>query len=146
MSLRIEEFPFAINVALNWGDMDAYQHINNTVYFRYFEEVRVAYFDKLGVHRYKDEHNVGPILATTMCNFRRPLTYPDRISIATKIQGLSDKKFSMEYVVFSESQGQIVADGSALVVYFDYSANKSCSVPEEIVMAIHSCQSQGVAS
>ena len=40
-----KEYPVVLNQDIIWGDMDAFGHINNTVYFRYFEDARIAYFD-----------------------------------------------------------------------------------------------------
>ena len=130
------EYPVILGQDIIWGDMDAFGHINNTVYFRYFEDARIAYFDHIGVHEQMKQFSVGPILATTQCNFRLPLDYPDRINIATRASLLSPKKFNMEYVVFSERQGVIIAEGDGLIVYYDYANGKSCEIPDAIVAAI----------
>jgi acyl-CoA thioester hydrolase len=131
-----KEYPVVLSQDIIWGDMDAFGHINNTVYFRYFEDARIAYFDQIGVHEQMKQVSIGPILATTKCNFRLPLDYPDRINIATRASILSPKKFNMEYVVFSERQGAITAEGDGLIVYYDYAKEKSCEIPNEIVAAI----------
>ncbi len=131
-----KEYPVVLSQDIIWGDMDAFGHINNTVYFRYFEDARIAYFDQIGVHEQIKQFSVGPILATTQCNFRLPLDYPDRIKIATRSSILSAKKFNMEYVVFSERHGAIAAEGDGLIVYYDYANGKSCEIPNAIVSAI----------
>ena len=131
-----KDFPIVLSQDVIWGDMDAFGHINNTVYFRYFEDARIAYFDQIGVHEQMEQFNIGPILAYTHCNFRLPLDYPDRIHIAVRSSILSAKKLNMEYVVFSERHGAITADGEGLIVYYDYAGGKSCEIPEAIVVAI----------
>lgn len=131
-----KEYPVVLNQDVIWGDMDSFGHINNTVYFRYFEDARIAYFDKIGVHQQKEQYDIGPILATTHCNFKLPLDYPDRIHIVARSSILSPKKFNMEYAVFSEKYGSIVADGAGLIVYYDYANGKSCEIPKMIVAAI----------
>ena len=45
-----QEYPVVLSQDIIWGDMDAFGHVNNTVYFRYFEDARIAYFDQIGVH------------------------------------------------------------------------------------------------
>ena len=129
-----KDYPVVLSQDVIWGDMDAFGHINNTVYFRYFEDARIAYFDKIGVHQQMEQFNIGPILAKTHCNFRLPLDYPDRIHIATRSSILSPKTFNMEYVVFSEQHGALTAEG--LIVYYDYANGNSCEIPEAIVAAI----------
>ncbi len=134
------EYPVVLRQDVVWGDMDAFAHVNNTVYFRYFEDARIAYFDRIGVHEQKTHFGVGPILAATNCNFRLPLDYPDRIHIATRSRILSPKKLNMEYVVFSERHGAIAAEGEGLIVYYDYATGKSCEMPQAIVAAIEALE------
>lgn len=120
--------------------MDAFQHVNNTVYFRYFEDVRIEYFERVGINASKAQHNLGPIIAKTECSFKLPLKFPDKIQIATKVAILSEKKFNMDYVIFSETHQAIAAEGSALVVFYDYNQGKSCVIPDEIVNNMNSLQ------
>jgi acyl-CoA thioester hydrolase len=129
-------YPVLLQQDVIWGDMDAFGHVNNTVYFRYFEDVRIAYFDRAGVFDYKQKNNIGPILAASHCNFKLPLSYPDRLQIAARASIVSAKKINMHYIVYSEAFGAIAAEGEGLVVYYDYAADKSCAIPETIVTAI----------
>lgn len=127
---------FSITQGVIWGEMDAFQHVNNTVYLRYFEDVRTAYFDSIGVHTYKAQHNIGPILARIECDFRFPLTYPDTLTISTDCEQGSAKKLHMNYQVFSQTHNRIAAEGNGLVVFYDYQQQKSCAIPDIIVKAI----------
>lgn len=141
------DFPLVLSQDLIWGDMDAFGHINNTVYFRYFEDARLAYFDKAGVNEHMEKTRIGPILANTHCNFRLPLDYPDKIRIATRCEILSPRKLNMEYIVYSENHAAVCAEGEGLVVYFDYAKGKSCEIPASIVAAINSLESsRGLSS
>ncbi len=128
--------PVHIKQDILWGDMDAFGHINNTVYFRYFEDIRMEYFKKAGVMNYMQEHNVGPILANTQSQFRLPLAYPDNITISTCVKELQGKRFTMEYQVYSNNHNQIAAEGNGLIIFYDYNLKKSCAVPDEIKKTI----------
>ena len=134
------KYPVVLEQDLIWGDMDSFGHINNTVYFRYFEDARIAYFDRIGVNENKKQTGIGFILAATSCNFRLPLDYPDHITIATRCRVLSPKKLNMEYVVFSQKHGAIAADGEGLVVCYDYTAAKSCEIPATMLAASEKLQ------
>ena len=72
----LREFPVVIEMPVRWGDMDAFNHVNNVVYLRYFESARIAYFERLGFGISIAEQGIGPILASTSCEFKFPLTYP----------------------------------------------------------------------
>ena len=67
-----KEFPVQVRIPVAWGDMDAFNHVNNVVYFKWFESARIAYFEhteSMGVMR---AEGIGPILASTSCRYRAP--------------------------------------------------------------------------
>ncbi|MCK5412582.1 MAG: acyl-CoA thioesterase, partial [Gemmatimonadetes bacterium] len=70
-------WPVVLRIPIQWGEMDAYGHVNNTVLFRYFESARVEYLVRCGFARSWEEDRVGAILHSTGCRFRRPIFYPD---------------------------------------------------------------------
>ncbi|WP_283786284.1 acyl-CoA thioesterase [Bermanella sp. WJH001] len=128
----IEEYAVIVKQDVIWGDMDAFNHVNNTVYFRYFEDARMAFFEKTGVMPHMEATNIGPILASTQCQFRAPVSFPDRILIGARIKEISEKRFTMEYGVFSEQHETLAAKGEGMVVYYNYKLNESCEIPDEI--------------
>jgi len=78
MENLMDGYPVVIEVPVAWGEMDAFGHVNNIVYFRYFESARLAYFYKLDLIDMMTKTGIGPILASTSCRFKIPLTYPDK--------------------------------------------------------------------
>jgi acyl-CoA thioester hydrolase len=123
--------------AIQWGEMDSFQHVNNSVYFRYFENARIAYFDLAGINEYMAKNQVGPILGSTECKFLVPLTYPDKITIATRISAIREKRFTMNYLVYSESHTREAAVGSGEIIFFDYQNKVTCPIPERILENIN---------
>ena len=122
-------YPFHIDDRVEWGDMDAFQHVNNVMYFKYFERVRIAFFEAVGFNAWMKEHGVGPILHSTQCRFRAPLTYPDDLLSGTNITNLQDDRLTMNYGVFSEGQQVLACNGDGLLVCFDYRANTKTAIP-----------------
>lgn len=135
-----ENYPVIITQEVHWGDMDAFQHVNNKVYFRYFEDVRLAYLQKIGALEYMQSSKTGPVLASTSCDFKAPVLYPDTVHIATRTRDLQAKRVSMDYVVFSEQQQKVVAEGAGLMVYYDFVSGRSTEIPEHIVAEIVALQ------
>ncbi|WP_220416896.1 acyl-CoA thioesterase [Enterovibrio norvegicus] len=133
---NISHFPLQHTQSLVWNDMDALQHINNTVYFRYFEDVRVVMLEELKVFEYVKRHNIGPVVASTRCDFRAPLVYPDNITTVSWVEDIQEKRYTMKYEIHSHNQQRRVAVGEALVVYCDFSDGKSCAIPEETANAL----------
>ncbi|HEV7902899.1 MAG TPA: thioesterase family protein [Pyrinomonadaceae bacterium] len=132
MKELLETYPVVIEIPVAWGEMDSLRHVNNIVYFRYFESARMAYFQKLDIWTYMNETGIGPILASTQCKFKFPLTYPDTVSVGTKISGLEADRFVMKYVAVSHEHERVAAEGEGLIVSYDYRALKKVPLPEEI--------------
>ncbi len=132
VSNLLDEYPVVIEVPVSWGEMDAFQHVNNVVYFKYFESVRVACFDQLRMMELKEESGIGPILASTQCRFRVPLIYPDTVYVGTKIEGLEEDRFVMKYAVVSKCLQKVAAEGEGLVVFYNYKENRKAAIPPEL--------------
>ena len=132
----LDPYPVTITEEVIWGDMDAFQHVNNTVYFRYFESARMAFMVKTNMLDILKKSNIGPILASTHCDFRAPLTFPDTIHIGARVTDIQERKISMKFVVLSEKLNKVAAEASGLMVYYDYTVGKACSIPENIVAAM----------
>jgi acyl-CoA thioester hydrolase len=125
-------FRVVVEQAVVWGEMDAYQHVNNVVYFRYFENARLEYFRRMGWFEYEEQTGIGPILAATQARFRRPLTYPDTISVAARISAIGEDRLTMEYRLVSHRLEDVAAEGQGTIVTYHYSAGKKVPVPDEI--------------
>ena len=128
----LKDFPVIIDIPVAWGDMDAFQHVNNIIYFRYFESVRIAYFEKAGFIEVMNETGIGPILAATQCKFKAPLSYPDTISVGTSISNLQEDRFLMTYRVVSHQMQRIAAEGEGLIVAYNYRENKKAPLPDRV--------------
>ena len=132
MDKLLSEFSFIIQMNVEWGDMDALQHVNNVEYFKYFQKARIAYFEKNSSEDLFVESRISTILASTECKFIYPLKYPDAISIGARVDSIADQYFTMRYVVISHKNQKLVAIGGAKVVMFDYDRNMKASVPQEV--------------
>ena len=128
----LSNYPVVVETPVAWGEMDAFGHINNIVYFRYFETARIAYFEKLDMPEFTGRDPVGPILAQTSCRFRAPLSYPDRVSIGARVVSTGEDRFVMSYAVFSHRLKKIAADGEGVVVCFDYRQSRKAPVPPKL--------------
>jgi acyl-CoA thioester hydrolase len=125
-------YPVLIEIPIVWGDMDAFQHVNNRVYFKHFESVRMAYLEKIGFLEVMNTTNIGPILASTQCKFKIPLTYPDHVTVGARVRTIEKDRFIMEYAVISHKHQKIAALGDGVLVTFDYKNNAKAPIPEDI--------------
>lgn len=128
----LADFPVVIEIPVAWGEMDAFQHVNNIVYFRYFETARIAYFEQLGFMELMNETSVGPILAEIRCRYRKPLTYPDTVSVGTRVSEMSEDRFVMHQCIVSHKLKAIAAEGDSELVAYDYRHGRKAAIPAEV--------------
>ena len=129
MNKLLDEFAFQLEMDVEWGDMDALQHVNNVEYFKYFQKARIAYFEKNNSDNLFTESRISTILASTQCKFIYPLKYPDTIFVGARVDSIADEYFTMKYAVISNNNQRTVAIGDAKVVMFDYEKNQKASIP-----------------
>lgn len=132
MKEQIKTYPVINEIPIAWGDMDAFQHVNNVVYFRHFESARISYFERIKFIEVMKKTGIGPILASTQCRYKIPLTYPDKITVGAKVDTIEKDRFIMKYAVFSHKHNNLAALGEGVLVTFDYQNNKKALIPDEI--------------
>jgi acyl-CoA thioester hydrolase len=125
-------FPVVVEQAVVWGEMDSYRHVNNTVYFRYFENARLEYFRRLDWQALEKETGVGPILAATQARFRRALSYPDTIWIGAKIAQVLDDRVVIQHRIVSQKLNALATEGEGTIVTFHYERGEKVPVPAEL--------------
>jgi acyl-CoA thioester hydrolase len=130
------DWPVKIEVDVAWGEMDSFQHVNNTVYLRWFESARIAFFEKVGMKTAAAQGGAGPILARATVDFVRPVTYPDRISVEARVESLGTTSFVMHYRATSEKLKAEVARGEGVVVMFDYAAGTKVPISDDLKRAL----------
>ena len=128
----LASYPVVVRQAVVWGDMDSYRHVNNVVYFRYFENARLEYFRRLDWPAFEEQSGIGPILAATQARFRRALTYPDTIAITARLGTLGEDRFTLEHRIYSEKLDGVATEGEGTVVTFHYGRGEKVPVPEEL--------------
>ena len=126
-------FSVVIEVPIAWGDMDAFGHVNNTVFFRLFESARMAYLGRIDFRG--DRAGPGPILHSTQCRFRRAITYPDTVQVGTRVTAVSEDRFTMEYQIV-RGDGEVAGVGEGIVVAYDYARDAKIPIPPAVRAAI----------
>lgn len=112
---------FEIAMDVRWGDMDAFNHVNNASYLRYIEEARVAWFRALVPEAWADVE-CAPILAAATMNYRRPISWPERLKITLHVEKLGSKSLTLGHCIDSATtSGLRYADGHTVMVWVDRS-------------------------
>jgi acyl-CoA thioester hydrolase len=118
-------------IPIRWGDMDAMGHVNNVTYFRYMEQARISWFDKLVPERKAWKSN-GIVIVNASCNFRRAMTYPGTVEVKLFSARPGGSSVATYYEMRVDEDPEPYADGAAVVVFIDMKSQKPIRIPEEV--------------
>ena len=116
-------------IPIRWGDMDAMGHVNNTNYFRYFEIVRIEWFERLG--RRLNPAGEGIVIVNTFCNFIKQLEFPGDVLARHYVANPGRSSFEAYMTLErTDAPGVICASGGAKTVWVDFPKQKSVPLPD----------------
>ncbi|MEI9971438.1 MAG: thioesterase family protein [Ignavibacteriota bacterium] len=132
-------------IAVLWGDQDAFNHVNNVAYLRWCETARVEYFRRIGLEAPAPPQGLGPILASLTCQYRRVLNYPDTVMIGSRVTAIGNSSIRMEHAIVSRTTGELAAESDSVIVTVDYSTGRPVRVPDEIRQAVGKVEGRAFA-
>lgn len=139
MEELLKDYPAKIEIPVQWGDMDAAQHVNNVIYLRWFETARIQYFEQLGeLMDFSGVADLGAILAETYCRYKMPVTFPDTVVVAARIvpDTIDEFSFRMQHVIVSQQHQRIAAEGWTRIVCYDYREKRKALIPAALKIKI----------
>jgi len=121
------------HITLRWGDMDAYGHLNNTLFFRFFEQARVEWLEKLALPVRPDGEKT-PVIVHTDCTFLLPVNYPDSVTIRLFAGQPGRSSLMTWYELYVAGDERLHAEGSAKIVWMNMNSGKSAALPDRVAM------------
>lgn len=116
-----------------WGDMDALGHVNNIIYFRYFENVRTEWLLELGYRISLDGVSEGPVIVDANCQFLKPAVYPVELQVTMYGGAPGRSSFNSYYELRDAKQQELLfCTGSSRIVWVDYVEGGSIALPEKV--------------
>lgn len=142
--VSLSDFKIQTQIVVQWGEMDAYQHVNNVQYVRWGETARVDYFKALGFLINQDPKKMlyAPILGFQSVKYITPVVYPDTIAIGTRTETLKDDRFILKSYFFSSQQKRLVAIQTHEVVIVDCKKQQKITIPKEMIVDIHKIENE----
>ncbi|WP_280525225.1 MULTISPECIES: acyl-CoA thioesterase [Pandoraea] len=124
---------FRMRMPIRWGDMDAFGHVNNTVYFRYMEQVRISWLESLNIASEESATGEGPVIINAGMTFLRQLRYPGdidcRMFVGEPGRSSIDTRFELRR---ADTPDVLVAQGNAKIVWVNYKEEKSVPLPDGV--------------
>ena len=117
---------------VRWGDMDAYGHVNNTLFFQYLESARIAYIEDVCMACLPEMPMV--VLADMHCQFQGQLHYPAEIVIKSAVTHLGNSSFDLQAQIWQDTR--CCATATARMVWFDAHKNRPTRIPADVAAAI----------
>ncbi|GIU13979.1 thioesterase [Shewanella sp. c952] len=136
MDKFLEQYPINTSINVAWGEMDALQHVNNVVYFRYFETARIDFFNQINLLEDLQKTAVGPVISENQARYKRPVTFPDTLVVGVSISDINDDRFMMHYHVFSQTQQAVTTIGSSQVVMFNFKTGQKAQLTPQLLDAL----------
>ena len=132
----VAQYASVLVLPVLWGDMDAFQHVNNTASIRWFESSRVRLIEHPAISDILKAQGTAPILASVCCCYRRQLRYPDTVHIGSRVAKFGNTSVNLEHAIVSEEQDCVASEGHSVIVCFDYDMQRPTRISEELRAAI----------
>lgn len=116
---------------IRWGDMDAMNHVNNTVYFRYMEQARIEWLESIG-YATGQKHEESPVIVNASCTFLLPLTYPGDVEVRMFVGVAGRSSLPTHYELRVLGDDRLYAEGDAKMVWINTLSGRSVVLPEKM--------------
>jgi acyl-CoA thioester hydrolase len=128
----VKKFVHQMNMPIRWGDMDAFGHVNNAVYFRYMEQARVEWITSLGYGVAGRDESM--LMVNGFCNFHQQLAYPGELILNTYIGNIGCSSLDVfTAMALTTDPDTMAAVGGATMVWVDLKTGKSTPWPDHVI-------------
>jgi acyl-CoA thioester hydrolase len=122
-------------IGTRWGDNDAYGHVNNTIYYAWFDTAVNAWLIEAGLLDVAAGDPIG-LVVETGCRYKRPLTYPEPVEVGLAVERLGTSSVRYRLGLFAKGADEAAAEGYFIHVYVDRATRRPVELPEEWRRAI----------
>jgi acyl-CoA thioester hydrolase len=122
-------------ITTRWMDNDAYQHVNNVVYYSYFDTVVNQYLIEQGALDIVASPVIG-LVVETKCNYFSPITFPETVHAGLRVARLGTSSVRYEVGLFRNDDPLAAAQGHFVHVYVERATNKPAALPAPLRAAL----------
>ncbi|MBA8883894.1 acyl-CoA thioesterase [Dokdonella fugitiva] len=134
-----------VPMAVRWGDLDAFNHVNNAAFLVYAQEARLDWL--AGVEGAWFDETMMPVVAAAQVNYRRQLGWPARIVVELATRRVGNSSVTIGHRIVDERDASLVyADGEVVMVWIDPASGRSVPLPPAIRSACQSSLESGAST
>ena len=130
-----EQYPHFQAMPTRWMDNDVYAHVNNVVYYSFFDTTVNQYLIEQGVLDIESSNIIG-LVVETKCNYFAPITFPDVVHAGLRVEKLGTSSVRYGIGLFRNDDDSAAAQGHFIHVYVDRTTRKAASVPPAMRAAL----------
>ncbi|SAL00594.1 thioesterase family protein [Caballeronia pedi] len=132
---RRADYAHFLAISTRWSDNDVYGHINNVVYYSYFDTVVNEYLLRAGVLDFSEGETIG-LVVETRCNFFAPVVFPEPVEAGLRVEKLGNTSVRYEVAIFTQGSDVAAAQGHFVHVYVDRVTRRPVPLPAPLVDAL----------
>ncbi|HEY6941408.1 thioesterase family protein [Dokdonella sp.] len=134
-----------VPMEVRWGDLDAFNHVNNAAFLVYAQEARLAWL--AGIEGAWFDETMMPVVAAAQVNYRRQLAWPARIAVELAAIRLGTSSLTISHRIVDEHDATVAyADGEVVMVWIDPASGRSVPLPRAIRSACQSSPESGATT
>lgn len=137
----LEAYAFTQPIPTRWMDNDVYGHVNNVVYYSYFDTVVNSYLIRQGVLDYLAGDTIGLVIET-QCNYFASLSFPDTVNAALRVASIGNSSVRYEIGLFRNDERTCAAKGHFVHVYVDRETRRPVPLPGALRQVLEGLQVQ----
>ncbi|HEX2922269.1 MAG TPA: acyl-CoA thioesterase [Bacteroidales bacterium] len=126
-----DSFPVRLPLRIDWSETDIFGHINNLAIQKYAQAARVCLLEEAKLMNLLDTERKGPVIASTKCQFLKPVFYPGNVIAYSRVELLKNTSFGVFNVVINDNN-EIVAQVNDIIVFFDFEKKTKTALPQNI--------------
>ncbi len=130
-----DRYPHFLTITTRWMDNDVYRHVNNVVYYSYFDTVVNQYLIERGVLDIETSSVIG-LVVETQCRYFSPIAFPDTVHAGLRVAGLGTSSVRYEIGIFRNAEPIAAAQGHFVHVYVDRASNRPTPLPQDLRAAL----------
>ena len=133
--LARDDYPHRLAIPTRWHDNDVYGHVNNVVYYSYFDTVVNGYLISSGALDIEESRVIG-LVVETQCRYFEPITFPDAVHAGLRVARLGSSSVRYEIGIFRNDEETAAAQGHFVHVYVDREKRRPTALPPEMREAL----------
>jgi acyl-CoA thioester hydrolase len=122
------KYPVRLSIVIDWSELDIFGHVNNLEFLKYVQAARVRYWELIELYNYFRETNIGPVLVSVHCDFKKPLHYPGTVTSTCGLRSIKNSSFGLSHRIIDE-KGDVAAVAEDVMVLYDFNKREKALIP-----------------